>query len=81
MMEKHERLMLLDDLQQLAKMQPGLPWWVMDIMRILADVISELDEVVSDVDNLAATSVEHKLRLDSLSSKYSELLYKLKSGD
>lgn len=80
-MDIHERNKLIADLQQFAKCQPGLPWWVMDVLRILENVVSDLDELSSDVDNLAGTSVDHKLRLDQLSTKYSEVLYKLKSGD
>ena len=60
---------------------PNSAWCLVELVSQLLQVVTELSEVVSDLDNLAATSVEHKLRLDQLSTKYSEVLYKLKSGD
>lgn len=80
-MELQERKQRLSELQQLAIHQPGLPWWVMDVLRILQDVVSDLDDIGCLVDQLEQTDVEQQKALKGLQTKYSELLYKLKSGD
>lgn len=80
-MDIQERNQRLADLQQLALHQPGLPWWVMDVLRILQDVVSDLDDIGCLVDQLEQTDVEQQKALKGLQTKYSELLYKLKSGD
>ena len=80
-MDIQERNQRLADLQQLALHQPGLPWWVMDVLRILQDVVSDLDDIGCLVDQLEQTDVEQQKDLKGLQTKYSELLYKLKSGD
>ena len=80
-MEIQERKQRLADLQQLAVHQPGLPWWVMDFLRILADVVTDLDDIGSLCEQLEETNVEQQKALNGLRDKYSEVLYKLKSGD
>ena len=80
-MELQERKQRLSELQQLAIHQPGLPWWVMDVLRILADVVADLDDIGSLCDQLEETNAEQQKSLNGLQTKYSELLYKLKSGD
>ena len=80
-MDIEERNQRLADLQELALHQPGLPWWVMDVLRILQDVVSDLDDIGCLVNQLEQTDIEQQKALKGLQTKYSELLYKLKSGD
>lgn len=80
-MDIQERLLLLSDLKKAAQLQPGLPWWVMDALRILEDVVHDLDDIASLCDELEVTSVEQQKALNGLRDKYSEVLYKLKTGE
>lgn len=81
MMDLQECKNRLLEVQSSLQNDPNTAWCLVELVTQLLQVVSELHEVVTDVDNLAATSVEHKLRLDSLNTKYSEVLYKLKPGD
>ena len=80
-MDVQERLQLITAVRDAAMLQPGLPWWVMDALRILEDVVHDLDDIASLCDQLEETNVEQQKALNGLRDKYSEVLYKLKTGD
>ena len=80
-MDIHERNKLIADLQQLAKCQPGLPWWVMDLIRILDDVASDVIDLGRTTEMIEETQVAQQKTINGLTDRYSEVLYKLKSGD
>lgn len=80
-MDIQERKNRLADLQQLALHQPGLPWWVMDVLRILEDVVADLDDLAVLCDRLEESDVRQQKALNGLQDRYSEVLYKLKTGD
>lgn len=80
-MDVHERLQLINAVRDAAMLQPALPWWAMDALRILEDVVHDLDDIAGLCDQLEETNVEQQKTLNGLRDKYSEVLYKLKSGD
>lgn len=80
-METQERKKLIADLQQLATHQPGLPWWAMDLIRILGDVVTDVDDLGEGQEKLEEAQVGQQKALNGLRDKYSEVLYKLSSGD
>lgn len=80
-MDIQERKNRLVDIRQLAKCQPGFPWWVMDVLLILEDVVSDLDDIAIICDHLDKADVAQQKAIKGIKDQYSEVLYKLKSGD
>lgn len=80
-MEPTERLRQAMNLEQHLQDDPLTPWWVMDVVRIIGDLVHENDELIQQLkqfyDKVEALEKAYK----QLDSRYSELLYRLKSGD
>lgn len=53
----------------------------MDLIRIVADVVDDVDDLGEWPDKLDADLVRQQKAIDGLKNQYSEVLYKLKSGE
>jgi hypothetical protein len=80
-MDTAERRKRLDALSACVQSDPRMPWWVLDLIRILDDVIQDVDDLGEGIDKVEISLVSHQKSLDSLSHRYSELLYKLSSAE
>lgn len=80
-MDAAERKRRIVDLLERARVDPFIPWWAMDLIRIVADVVDDVDALGEWPDKLDADLVRQQKAIDGLKNQYSEVLYKLKSGD
>jgi hypothetical protein len=81
MMDAAERKRRIADLEARARVDAFIPWWAMDLIRILGDVVSDVDDLGEGQEDLEEHQVSQQKALKSLRDQYSELMYKLKSGD
>ena len=81
MMDAAERKRRIADLEARARVDTFIPWWAMDLIRILGDVVSDVDDLGEGQEDLEEHQVSQQKALKSLRDQYSELMYKLKSGD
>ena len=76
-----------DRLQQLRRIldalqsDPNTPWWTIELVNQLVGVIADLDDLGENWDALDTAVVSQGAELKKLQDRYSEVLYKLKSGD
>lgn len=80
-MDAAERKRRIVDLLERARVDPFIPWWAMDLIRILADVVDDVDDLGQWPDKLDADLVKQQKDINGLKDRYSEVLYKLKSGE
>lgn len=80
-MDAAERQRRIKDLLERARVDPFIPWWAMDLIRIVADVVDHVDELGELADKLDADLVSQQGQINGLKNQYSEVLYKLKSGE
>ena len=80
-MDAAERQRRIKDLLERARVDPFIPWWAMDLIRIVADVVDDVDDLGEWPDKLDADLVRQQKAIDGLKNQYSEVLYKLKSGE
>lgn len=79
-MDAAERKRRIVDLLERARVDPFIPWWAMDLIRIVADLVDDVDDLGEWPDRLDADLVRQQKAIDGLKNQYSEILYKLKSG-
>lgn len=80
-MDSKERKRRIEDLEARARVDPFIPWWGMDMIRILHCVINQLDQLELLVADQKLQLEDEQKRLNGLRDKYSEVLYKLQSGE
>lgn len=80
-MDAAERKRRIVDLLERARVDPFIPWWAMDLIRIVADLVDDVDDLGEWPYRLDADLVRQQKAIDGLKNQYSEILYKLKSGD
>ena len=80
-MDAAERKRRIVDLLERARVDPFIPWWAMDLIRIVADLAGDVDDLAEWPERLDADLVRQQKAIDGLKNQYSEILYKLKSGD
>lgn len=76
-----EKQQCLERLMQVAKLQPDLPWWVMDMLRLLDSIVLDLYNAEAVCGHLEEAQENQQKAIDGIKHQYSEVLYKLKSGD
>ena len=76
-----ERLNQLLQLSKTLRSDPATPWWVVDMVRVLMDLVQENEDLRKDQDELLQRVTALEQACTRLEIRYSELLYKLKSGD
>ena len=81
MMDAAERKRRIADLEARVRVDAFIPWWAMDLIRILGDVVTDVDDLGEGQEDLEEHQVSQQKALKSLRDQYSELMYKLKSGD
>lgn len=68
---------VLDALQS----DPNTPWWTIELVTQLVYLIGEVDDLGENWDALDTVVVSQGQDLKRLQDRYSEVLYKLKSGE
>lgn len=68
---------ILDALQS----DPNTPWWTIELVNQLVGVVCDVDDLGENWDALDTAVVSQGVELEKLKTKYSEVLYKLKTGD
>lgn len=81
MMSTTEHLNQLLVLSKCIRSAPDTPWWVVDMVRVLMDLVQENEDLRKDQDALLHRVTSLEQACTHLETRYSELLYKLKSGD
>lgn len=81
MMDAAERKRRIEDLEARARVDAFIPWWVMDLIRILADVVIDVDDLGEGHEKLEEAQVSQQKAIKALRDQYSEVLYKLKTGE
>ena len=76
-----ERLSQLRRILDALQSDPNTPWWIIELVNQLVCVIVDVDDLGENWDALDAAVVSHGAELKKLQNRYSEVLYKLKSGD
>lgn len=79
--QRVERICKLVSVLDALKSDPATPWYLIEIVDQLIDVIDDLDDLAGWHDEFDAALVQQKKATEDLKVKYSEVLYKLKSGD
>lgn len=80
-MDAAERKRRIADLEARARVDAFIPWWAMDIIRVLGDVVNDVDDLGESQDKLDEARVAQQKAINGMRDQYSEVLYKLKSGD
>lgn len=80
-MDAAERKRRIADLEARARVDAFIPWWAMDLIRIVGDVVDDVDDLGEGQEKLEDTQVSQQKVIQGLRDQYSEVLYKLKSGD
>lgn len=80
-MELSERLRQAMNLEQHLQDDVLTPWWVMDVVRILGDLVHENEELLQQQNQFVSKVDALEKAYKQLETRYSELLYRLKSGD
>lgn len=60
---------------------PATPWYLVEMVYQLIDLVSEHDDLVDHVSLMCHYQDEQKASIQGLRDQYSEVLYKLKSGE
>ena len=81
MMDAAERKRRIADLEARARVDAFIPWWAMDLIRIVGDVVSDVDDLGEGQEKLEDTQVSQQKAINGVKDQYSEVLYKLKTGD
>lgn len=76
-----ERLLQLRRILDALQSDPNTPWWTIELIHQLVGVIVDLDDLGENWDALDTAVVFQGQELEKLKTRYSEVLYKLKTGD
>lgn len=68
---------VLDALQS----DPNTPWWTIELVTQLVNLIVDVDDIGESCDTLDILVISQGQDLKKLQDRYSEVLYKLKSGE
>lgn len=60
---------------------PATPWYLVEMVYQLIDLVSEHDDLVDHVAVMSHYQDDQKSAIQGLRDQYSEVLYKLKSGE
>lgn len=71
----------LHQLIKLMESDSNTPWWVVCVLRDILDIELEIKDIMSAQNTLDDAMVKQQAQLTSLSTRYSELMYKVKSGE
>lgn len=71
----------LHQLIKLMESKSDTPWWVVCVLRDILDIELEIKDIMSAQNALDDALVKQQAQLTSLSTRYSELMYKVKSGE
>ena len=80
-MEIDEKQKCIQDLLEVARKQPDLPWWVMDLLRLVDSLVFDTYNLQGFCNDLEETQIAQQKAINGVRDQYSEVLYKLKSGD
>lgn len=80
-MDAAERKRRIADLEARARVDAFIPWWAMDLIRILGDVVKDVDDLGESQDNFDETLTVQQKAINGIRDQYSEILYKLKTGE
>lgn len=78
---------MLDQIAKLRRISDALvadastPWYLVEIVNHLIDIVSEQDSQADAMAVLVYDQGAQKKAIDGLKNQYSEVLYKLKSGE
>lgn len=73
----HRLRMALNTLQA----DPATPWYLVEMVYQLIDLVNDIDDLGEKQDNFDNTLVVQQKAINGLRDQYSEVLYKLKSGE
>lgn len=76
-----EKVETLSCILDLLKRDTSTPWWAVELVQQCADLAILADAQACLIDHLRAEQEGQKATIDRLMTKYSEVLYKLKSGE
>lgn len=76
-----ERLPQLRRILDALQSDPNTPWWTIELVNQLVGVIVDVDDLCENYLALDVSVTGHGSEIERLKSKYSEILYRLKSGD
>ena len=80
-MDPSERLRQVMNLEACLQDNSMTPWWVVDVVRVLGDLVHENDGLCKDLKQLNDKLSALEKSCTRLETQYSELLYRLKTGD
>ena len=80
-MDMEEKQKCLQDLLEVARKQPDLPWWVMDLLRLVDSLVLDTYNIHGFCNELEEVQIAQEKAINCMKVQYSEVLYKLKSGD
>ena len=80
-MDAAERKRRIEDLEARARVDAFIPWWAMDLIRIVGDVVTDVDDLGDGQEKLEETQVAQQKAIKGVKDQYSEVLYKLSTGD
>lgn len=63
------------------KSDPATPWYLVEMADQMISLIDDLDDLGQSSDKLDADLVKQQKDINRLQDRYSEMLYKLNSGD
>lgn len=65
----------------LLERDTSTPWWAVELVQQCVDLANLADAQAFLIADMAAVQETQKATIDGLKTKYSEVLYKLKSGE
>ena len=71
----------LSRILDLLERDTSTPWWAVELVQQCVDLAVLADAQACLIDHLRAEQEGQTATIDGLKTKYSEVLYKLKSGD